>query len=358
MLLQNAGGGFLLHGRGRENVIMPREALFYERLENRGVRCRLCGHHCHIKPDARGVCGVRENRDGTLYSLVYGKLIAENVDPIEKKPLFHVLPGSRSYSIATPGCNFRCAFCQNHEISQAPARRKLIIGRDTTPEEVVERALTTGSQSIAYTYTEPTVYFEFAYDCCRLAHEKNIRNVFVSNGYMSEEVVDFAAPFLDAINVDLKAFSEEFYKKQCGASLQPVLAALKRLKEKGIWVEITTLVIPTLNDDPSELRQLAGFIRSLGPETPWHISRFHPCYELQDIDPTPVSTIHRAVEIGKEEGLYYVYSGNVPGDAGEKTFCHHCGQLLIDRFGYLVRDTFIRDGACPQCRTPLAGLLR
>jgi len=337
---------------------MPREALLYEKLEDKGVRCRLCGHRCRIKPDARGVCGVRENRDGTLYSLVYGKLIAENVDPIEKKPLFHVLPGSKSYSIATPGCNFRCVFCQNYEISQAPTRRKLIVGRDTTPEEVVDRALATGSRSIAYTYTEPTIYFEFAYDCCRLAHEKNIRNVFVSNGYMSEEAIDLAAPFLDAINVDLKAFSEEFYKKQCGALLQPVLDALKRLKERGVWVEITTLVIPTLNDDPSELKQLAGFIHSLGAETPWHISRFHPCYELYDIGPTPISTIHRVVEIGREAGLHYVYSGNMPGDAGEKTFCHHCGQLLVDRFGYLIRESFLHDGACPRCQTPLAGLLR
>ena len=336
---------------------MIREALLYEKLADSQVKCHLCHHRCRILPSYRGICGVRENRDGVLYSLVYGLVIAENIDPIEKKPLFHVLPGTKSYSIATVGCNFRCTFCQNHEISQVRTRKDMIVGRKTPPEEIVNRALASGCASIAYTYTEPTIYFEFAYDCCRLAREKNIRNVFVSNGYMSNEAIEMIAPYLDGANVDLKAYSEAFYKRECGASLQPVLETLRQIKERGIWLEITTLLIPSLNDDPSELKQLAEFICSLGPETPWHLSRFHPCYEMQDIGPTPISTIHQAVQLGKDAGLRYVYSGNIPGDAGEKTVCHHCGQVLIDRVGYFIRENRLRHGSCPDCQMPLAGLL-
>jgi pyruvate formate lyase activating enzyme len=336
---------------------MIREALLYEKLADSQVKCHLCHHRCRILPSYRGICGVRENRDGVLYSLVYGLVIAENIDPIEKKPLFHVLPGTKSYSIATVGCNFRCNFCQNHEISQVRTRKDAIVGRETTPEEIVSRALASGCASIAHTYTEPTIYFEFAYDCCRLAHEKNIRNVFVSNGYMTDEAIEMIAPYLDGANVDLKAYSEAFYKRECGASLQPVLDTLRKMKDWGIWLEITTLLIPTLNDVPSELKQLAKFIHSLGPETPWHLSRFHPCYEMQDIGPTPVSTIHQAVQLGKEAGLRYVYSGNIPGDAGEKTICHHCGQVLIDRMGYFIRENRLQQGSCPDCQTPLAGVL-
>jgi len=309
-----------------------------------------------IKPSSQGICGVRENRDGCLYSLVYGKIIAENIDPIEKKPLFHVLPGSKSYSIATMGCNFHCSFCQNHQISQISAGDDFLRGRDTSPDTVLARAMATGCQSIAYTYSEPTVYFEFAYDCCRLAHEKGIKNIFISNGYMSAEAIDAISPYLDAINVDLKAFSQEFYKEQCGASIQPVLDTLKRLKEKGIWVEITTLLIPTLNDTPEELKQLAAYICSLGPETPWHISRFHPHYKLQAIRPTPVTLIHDAWEIGKAAGLYYVYSGNIPGERTEKTFCHICGYLLIDRVGFSIQNISLLHNVCPNCQTPLDGI--
>ncbi|MBN1548604.1 MAG: AmmeMemoRadiSam system radical SAM enzyme [Syntrophaceae bacterium] len=333
-----------------------KEALLYEKLNDGQVRCHLCRHRCRIQPSYRGICGVRENRDGVLYSLVYGLLIAENIDPIEKKPLFHVLPGSKSYSIATVGCNFRCSFCQNHEISQVRTRKDMIVGREASPADIVSRALASGCETIAYTYTEPTVYFEFAYECCRLAHEKKMKNIFVTNGYMSDEATGMIAPYLDGANVDLKAYSEAFYKRECGALLKPVLESLRKMKELGIWLEITTLLIPTLNDDPDELKQLAEFVYALGPETPWHLSRFHPCYEMTDIEPTPVATIHKAIEIGREVGLHYVYSGNVPGDIGEKTFCHQCGHLLIDRFGYLIRDVAVNQGACPKCQTPLTGI--
>ncbi|NLN60242.1 MAG: AmmeMemoRadiSam system radical SAM enzyme [Deltaproteobacteria bacterium] len=334
-----------------------REALLYEKLTEGQVRCDLCSHRCKILPSYRGICGVRENRDGLLYSLVYGLVIAEHIDPIEKKPLFHVLPGSKSYSIATVGCNFRCTFCQNHEISQTQPHKGIIPGREATPEEIVRRALDSGCETIAYTYTEPTVYFEFAYDCCRLAHEKNIKNVFVSNGYMTKQAIDMVAPHLDAANIDLKAYTEGFYKRECGASLKPVLDNLRYMKERGIWLEITTLIIPTLNDDPEKIKLLAEFIGTLGAETPWHLSRFHPCYEMTNIGPTPVSTIHSAVQLAKEAGLRYVYSGNIPGDMGEKTHCHHCGQLLIDRLGYQIRENHLQQGCCPRCKTPMAGVL-
>jgi pyruvate formate lyase activating enzyme len=330
--------------------------MLYEKIEDNQVRCYLCAHHCRIKPDKRGICGVRENRSGILYSLVYGKLIAENVDPVEKKPLFHVYPGSKSFSIATVGCNFRCIFCQNHEISQIPRESGRIMGRDVSPVVVVERALDTGSRTISYTYTEPTIYFEFAYEIAMIASDKGLKNVFVTNGFMTEEALDTISPYLHAANVDLKSFSDDFYKKRCGARLQPVLDSLKKMKSLGIWVEITTLLIPTLNDGDNELRQIAEFIYSLGAETPWHVSRFHPQYELTDIPPTPIATIHRAVEIGKESGLKYIYSGNIPGDEGEDTRCSNCGEHLIDRYGFYIERLNLKGTNCPRCNTPLNGI--
>jgi pyruvate-formate lyase-activating enzyme len=240
--------------------------MLYEKTDGNHIRCSLCAHRCRIKPSDRGICGVRENRDGTLFSLVYGRVIAENVDPIEKKPLFHVLPGSKSFSIATVGCNFRCTFCQNHDISQTPRETGSISGRESTPEEMVEKARKTGSKTIAYTYTEPTIYFEFAYDTAKMAHEKGLKNVFVTNGFMTEEAIEAISPYLHAANVDLKAFSDDFYRKHCGARLQPVLDSLKKMKSLGIWVEVTTLLIPTLNDSNEELRRrIYSFSRRRDP---------------------------------------------------------------------------------------------
>jgi pyruvate formate lyase activating enzyme len=335
---------------------MEREALLYEKEAERAVRCSLCAHRCPIAAGARGICGVRENRHGVLYSLVYGTVIAENVDPIEKKPLFHVLPGSRSLSIATAGCNFRCAFCQNHEISQLPREEKRIVGRERTPALIVERALAMGCASISYTYTEPTVYFEFAWDTAGLARERGLKNIFVTNGYMTPEALELLGPRLDAANVDLKSFRDDFYKDQCGARLQPVLDSLRKMKELGIWVEVTTLLIPGLNDDKEELRELAGFLFSLGAETPWHISRFHPQYRMTGTAPTPAAAIHQAVEIGKAAGLMYVYSGNLPGDAGENTLCARCGRMLIGRHGFTVERLNLRGAACPHCGVPFHGI--
>ncbi|MFH1490176.1 MAG: AmmeMemoRadiSam system radical SAM enzyme, partial [Pseudomonadota bacterium] len=290
-----------------------KEAYLYEKGDNGRVRCLLCSHNCLIKDGGKGICGVRENREGTLFSLVYGKVIARHVDPIEKKPLFHFLPGTDAYSIATVGCNFKCRFCQNADISQMPADHNRIWGEDRTPESLVDEALSTGSASIAYTYTEPTVYYETALDTARLAASKGIKNVFVSNGYMTEACIRDMVPDLHGANIDLKAFNDRFYKEQCGARLAPVLRTLELMKEAGVWLEVTTLLIPGLNDAAEELKNLAGFLAALDPGIPWHISRFHPTYRLTDRPPTGPETIHRAREIGYEAGLQYVYTGNLPG---------------------------------------------
>lgn len=335
---------------------MVREALLYHTETDRRVKCALCAHRCRIEAGARGICSVRENREGVLYSLVYGQLIAENADPIEKKPLFHFLPGSRAYSIATAGCNFRCVFCQNYGISQLPREENLIAGRERTPEDLVEKARKSGCSSIAYTYTEPTVYFEYAWDTAGIARKQGLKNVFVTNGYMTQEALERLGDRLDAANVDLKSFRDDFYKTHCGARLQPVLDSLKTMKGLGVWVEVTTLLIPGLNDGDEELRDLAGFIFSLGAETPWHISRFHPQYRMTGLPPTPAAAIHRAVEIGKSAGLLYVYSGNLPGDAGENTLCSRCGHLLIGRRGFTVEGLNLKGPGCPRCGAPLHGV--
>ncbi len=334
------------------------EAYLYDKLEGEKVRCNLCGHHCLIQPGRRGICGVRENRSGILETLVFGRVIAQNVDPVEKKPLYHLLPGSRSYSIATVGCNFKCRFCQNADIAQMPNDRQgAIMGTPLTPGEIVDDAMARRCQSIAYTYTEPTIYFELAYETAKIAHQKGLKNIFVTNGYMTPAALEMVAPYLDAANVDLKAFSDDFYKTQCSARLEPVKETLRQMKARDILVEVTTLLIPDLNDDPEELAALAAFIaQELGPETPWHISRFHPTYRLTDRDPTPVSSLRRAHEIGESAGLRYIYMGNVLGQGGENTHCHHCRNLLVERSGFTVRQNAIRNDGCPKCGTPVYGI--
>jgi pyruvate formate lyase activating enzyme len=334
------------------------EAMFFEKLENNVVKCNLCSHRCpRIADKKRGICGVRENRNGKLYSLVYGRLIARNIDPIEKKPLFQFLPGSRSYSIATVGCNFRCGNCQNFDISQMPKERGSIVGQEIPPEEVVSAAKRSFCRSIAYTYSEPTIFFEFALDIAKLAKKENIKNVFVTNGYITPEALTAIAPYLDAANIDLKSFSDEFYRKNCGARLQPILDSIKIHKKLDIWTEITTLIIPTLNDSEQELRQIAEFIkREAGPETPWHITAFHPTYKLIDLQRTPIQTLRRAREIGLEIGLKYVYEGNVPGETGENTNCPNCQKPLIHRHGYQILENKIKDSKCPYCGTKIDGV--
>lgn len=332
--------------------------MLFRQLED-GVQCGLCSHQCRIGEGRRGLCGVRQNRGGVLYTHVYGELVAQHIDPIEKKPLFHILPGSTSYSISTVGCNFSCQHCQNSSISQARSMSVSdMAGNQCSPDYVVGEAILHGCKSISYTYVEPTVFFEFAYDCCRIAKEKNIKNVFVSNGYLSKEATEHLAPYIDAINIDIKSFSDDFYKKVCGARLQPVLDCVRLMKKLGVWVEVTTLVIPGLNDSQEELNQISRFIAETDPGIPWHVTAFHPMHEMLSRPPTPSATLEKARQIGLRAGLRYVYQGNMPGAGGESTFCSSCGAMVIERYGFRIQKNSLIEGGCPRCNTPVDGVWR
>jgi len=287
--------------------------------------------------------------------LVYGCPVSTAVDPIEKKPLFHFLPGTATYSLATVGCNFSCSFCQNAEISQLPVDQGRIVGRLMTPSQVVAAAQATGCRSISYTYTEPTIFYEYARDCARLASEAGLKNVFVTNGYMTAETLNDIDGDLHAANVDLKSFSDRFYRSLAGARLKPVLDSIKRLHAMGVWTEVTTLLIPGYNDGDDELRSLAEFLVSVSPDIPWHVSRFWPTYRLLDVPPTPVTAVEKAVGIGKEAGLRYVYGGNVPGHSSESTVCPECGAVVIERAGNSLRKDRTAGGCCPDCGSRIAG---
>jgi len=336
-------------------MAMQKEAMFYEKLENADVRCFLCNHNCTIKPSKFGICGMRENIDGVLYTYAYGRVITANVDPVEKKPLYHFLPGSSSFSIATAGCNFQCAFCQNWQISQTSRKKdKSLSGHALLPEDAVAKAIKHGCKSISYTYTEPTIFFEYALDIARLAGEKGILNIFVTNGFMSLHALDVIRPFLDACNVDLKSFSDEFYKKICKGRLQPVLDSIAYMHKIGIWVEVTTLVVPGVNDSDKELSGIADFIASVDPNIPWHISRFHPDFKFTDTDPTPIETLEKAASIGQKAGLHFIYLGNVLGD--KDTICPKCKKVLISRRGYSIGRPEIKQGLCAFCSSPVPGV--
>ena len=333
------------------------EAQLYEKHPDAKVRCNLCAHRCTIPNKKRGLCGVRENRDGTLISLVYGKIIAEHVDPIEKKPLFHFLPGSKAFSIGTVGCNFHCSHCQNADISQYPQEHHgAIVGTTSTPQEIVDRAMETGCSSIAYTYNEPTIFMEFAHDTAILSRKNGLKNVFVSNGYMTPEATDFITPCLDAINIDIKAFTDTFYKNICKARLAPVLESVQRMYDKGIWVEVTTLVIPGLNDSDEEFKEIADFIASVDPEIPWHVTQFFPTYLITDRGRTPAATLHRARTMGKKRGLRNVYEGNIPGTGDENTYCPECGALCIKRHGFHIVSQNMTKERCPLCGKKIMGV--
>jgi len=339
---------------------MAKEAYLYKKLPDKRVQCQNCAHYCLILPGKRGICGVRENINGKLYALNYGKAIACHVDPIEKKPFFHFLPGSHSLSFATVGCNFACKNCQNWDISQAPKPDKPVLGDDLPPEEIVKIALKNNLPSISYTYTEPGIYSEYALETMKLAKKEGLKNNWVTNGFWSKELFDLISPYLDAANVDLKGWSDEFYRKNCGGRLQPVLDTLKRLKSKKIWVEVTTLVIPTFNDDEKTFEGIAKFIKNeLDPETPWHVSQFSGAisWKLQHLSETPVETLKMAYEIGKKIGLKYVYTGNVPGLPSEDTFCPKCGGLCIDRTNYIIH-RYDKAGKCPKCGQDLNLILK
>lgn len=362
-------------------------ALYHEPMADRFVRCTLCPHDCKIAPDGRGACGVRINHEGQLFTLVGNRIVSAEIDPIEKKPLFHFLPGSTAYSIATVGCNFRCRFCQNWTISQWPKLRGLVdrgeettsaagehpasewcaeseppearwgIGTPMPPSELVVQAVRTGCRSIAYTYTEPTIFYELALTTARLASAAGIGNVFVTNGFISLDPLREIAPYLGAANIDLKSFRDSYYKKLCGARLEPILAAIREYKKLGVWVELTTLLIPGLNDEEQELRDIARFIKTeLGKDVPWHISRFFPAYKMEHWQETPIGSLLRARAIGQEEGLQYVYLGNVPQkEGGENTVCPGCGAVVIRRWGFTVVENQLQAGRCPNCSQYLMG---
>jgi pyruvate formate lyase activating enzyme len=325
--------------------------------KDNAVQCGLCNHFCRIENGEYGLCGVRVNEQGSLYTLVYDKVAAANIDPIEKKPLFHFLPGTWSFSIGTMGCNLACAFCQNDSLSQGPKQSHKVSGQSITPEQIVQSALKNECQSISYTYSEPTIFYELMYDTSVLAQKAGLKNILVSNGFMSTECLHELGPYADAINVDLKAFRDEFYKTYCQARLKPVLNNLKTIKEIGWWLEVTTLVIPGLNDSQAELQELANFLaHELGPEVPWHISRFHPAYKMQDRGPTPVSTLEMAYDIGKQAGLDYVYLGNVPGHSSETTFCPRCKEPVIKRRAFTLGPSHMQGNTCGNCGAKIPGV--
>ncbi len=321
------------------------------------VRCGVCAHRCLVRPGRRGICGVRENVDGHLLCVAYGAVAALGVDPIEKKPLFHVDPGSLAYSIATVGCPFHCVFCQNWEIAQAPRLGLDIPQRAMPPASVVVEARRAGATSVAYTYVEPTVFLEYALDTARLARNAGLRNLFITDGYATPEAIDLLAPVLDAANVDLKSFDDGFYRRLCGARLAHVLEAIVAMRRAGIWLELTTLVIPGHNDSYAELRALSTWIvDNLGPSTPWHVSRFFPAHRMLDVRPTPLPTLRRAAEIGRAAGLHHVYVGNAPELGLEDTRCAGCGRVVIERTGYVARSRLTAEGACPDCGRRLEGI--
>ena len=331
------------------------KAMLFESNPDGSVNCLLCPHYCRLAQGQKGICRVRENRGGNLETLVYGGAVSQNIDPIEKKPLHHFYPGSKAFSIGTPGCNLHCDWCQNWQISQVPLTHQLPVGKIVSPQDIVTAAQRGGCRSIAYTYTEPTIFFEYSFATAQLAKTAGIANVYVSNGYMSAEMLELFHPWLDAVNIDLKAFNDATYSKYTGGRLQPVLDSLKRLHQYGVWLEVTTLIIPGINDDLHELQEIAEFIAvELSPDTPWHISRFFPMYKMEQTPPTPPAALLKALEIGQQAGLKYVYTGNLQKETD--TNCSACGTLLISRGRLEIINRIDANGCCPNCGEKIAGV--
>ena len=342
-----------------------KEAVLYEKLENNKVRCLACRHKCIIKDGMTGICGVRVNKGGKLYLIAHSHPSAVHLDPIEKKPFYHFLPSTYAFSLGTQGCNFRCSWCQNHDLSQSIKERAKfnaeiainIIRKEShflPPEDVVKLAKQYDASTIAYTYNEPTIWSEYAKDIAVLARKEGLKNVFVSSGYESDEAIEYLKE-IDAFNIDLKAFNDKTYREHIGGELDGVLQTIKKIKRKKKWIEITTLVIPKINDSEEEIREIARFIASLDNEIPWHISRFYPHYKMTHLPPTPIETLHKAMEIGKEEGLKHVYIGNVIDEDRESTYCPKCGRKVIIRRGYSVQNK-LKDGKCPYCGYKIKGV--
>lgn len=334
-----------------------RKALFWAPLGEATVKCLLCGHFCMIKEGKCGICGVRTNKGSRLYTLSYGNIIAQAPDPIEKKPLYHFLPGSYSYSIASPGCNFSCLFCQNHSISQIEPETAIHFKENSRPEDIVASALALKCRSISYTYTEPAVSFEFAYDTAQIASKEGLKNIFVTNGYISGDALDTILPYIDAANVDLKG-DKEFYRKLCGAKMTPVVETIERMKSAGVWVEVTTLLIPGYNDSGHVLRELSGIIRGVDACMPWHITRFFPVYKMSGHYPADIPSIKRARQTALDSGVKYVYTGNIEDGEGSNTYCGSCGSLLIQRDGYSEEFISFDGKGCAGCGTKTEGVFK
>lgn len=336
------------------------ECILYKKLEEDKVNCTACKQKCIIQENSTGLCGIRLNKEGKLYLLVYGKAAASNIDPIEKKPLFHFLPGTEIFSIGTVGCNFGCEFCQNWEISQITRDNKTDpkdipnLGKDLPPEEIINQCKKRNIPSIAYTYNEPAIFFEYAYDTAKLG--KDLKHVFVTNGYDSEEGLNKIHPHLDAMNIDIKSFDDNFYKKICKGQLQPVLDTIKTAHKLGIWLELTTLIIPTQNDSDKEIKQIAEFIAGIDKNIPWHVLAFYPDYKMLDIPPTTKESLLKAYNIGKEAGLNFVYVGNIDDEEHSSTYCPKCKTILIKRRGYSIQSIHFKDGRCTECNEKIPGV--
>jgi pyruvate formate lyase activating enzyme len=339
----------------KKGLIKTKLTQYFTPLGDGDVRCELCPRHCRVSKGNRGICRVRENRDGKLYSLVYGNPCALHLDPVEKIPFFHVLPGSRSLALATAGCNYTCKFCQTWEISQASPED--VFSYEISPEKVVQRAQQMRARSVSYTYVEPVIFFEYMIDIGSAAMNAGLRSLIHTNGFINPDPLRELAGMIDAANIDLKALSEAFYRDLCGGELAPVLDTLKTLKNGGIHLEITNLLIPTKNDDMSMVREICEWVRSeLGPDTPIHFSRFYPLYKLRNLPPTPVLTLEKAREVALSSGLRYVYVGNVPGHEGESTFCPKCRKKVIQRTGYMVGEMHLNQGNCAFCGLTIPGI--
>lgn len=331
------------------------EARHYKRLEGGGIECGICPRHCRVTDLERGYCGVRENHADTYVTLVYGLPCALNIDPIEKKPLFHFYPGSKALSLATAGCNVNCKFCQNWDISQS--RPEQTPNMDLPPAQVVQLAVERGTPILAYTYSEPTVFFEYMYDCARAGQDRALKSVMISGGYIEKDTLADLLPHLDAIKIDLKSIREDYYKNIVGGELKPVLDRLVQIKSAGKWLEIVNLVVPTLNDSEADFHQMASWIMTnLGPDVPIHFSQFYPKYLLKNLPPTPQGTLELAHDIAKSEGLHYVYLGNLPGHPAESTYCPGCEATVIGRRGFLVYENNLVGNKCAKCQYVIPGV--
>lgn len=348
-------GAGIVWAKDKEAITSLHEALYWKAYDDKHIQCQLCPRRCILANNQKGFCSARKNIQGKLYSLTYGQPVALHVDPIEKKPLFHVYPGTKSFSLATAGCNLRCKFCQNWEISQLDAEK--VSTTNISAQELIRQAKASGSKTIAFTYTEPTIFYEYMLDIAKLAKQEGIACVMHSSGFVNEEPLRELAKYLTAANIDLKGFNQKFYAEYCEGNLETVLTSLKTLKQEGVWVEITNLLIPGANDKPEDIEKLCDWvIENLGKDTPVHFSRFFPMYKLTNLSPTPVSSLERAEKIAKKKGLYFVYLGNLPISLGENTYCPFCAKPLVKRIGYTVLENKIQAGKCPHCGATVPGI--